>query len=92
MSNPFYDLYRHEPTKGEILSKFLPYELEQITKKGRMWVIMISSSQSCFVDESSGDTPLFVTNWMNIRSLYSAEGHCYLQYSQLYSVSFELTN
>jgi len=44
MSNPFYDLYSHEPNKGRLLSKFLVYEFEHITKKGRMYVIMISYS------------------------------------------------
>jgi len=29
---------------------------------------------------------------MHIRGLHSAEGHCYVQYSQLYSASFESTN
>jgi len=29
---------------------------------------------------------------MDTRGLHSAEGHCYLQYSQLYSASFEFTN
>ena len=44
MLNLFYDLYSHEPNKGELLSKFLVYELEHITKTGRMYVIMISFS------------------------------------------------
>jgi hypothetical protein len=38
------------------------------------------------------ETPQFVTNKMDIRGLHSTEGHCYLQYSQLYSASFEITN
>jgi len=33
-----------------------------------------------------------MTNRMDIRGLHSAEGHCYHQYSQLYSASFEITN
>jgi len=28
---------------------------------------------------------------MDIRGHYSAEGHCYLQYSQLYLAAFEIT-
>jgi len=92
MSNPFYDLYSHEPNKGELLSKFLVYEFEHITKKGRMCVIMISFSQPGFMDQRNSETPQFVTNKMYIRGLHSAEGHCYFQYSQLYSASFEITN
>jgi len=29
---------------------------------------------------------------MHLRGIHSAEGHCYLQYSQLYSFSFKITN
>jgi len=29
---------------------------------------------------------------MDLRGLHSTEGHCYFQYSQLYSTSFEITN
>jgi len=92
MSNPFYDLQSHEPNKGEHLSKFLVYEFKHITKKGRMWVIMMSFSQPGFMDQRCSETPQFKTNMMDIRGLHSAEGHCYLQYSQLYSASFEITN
>jgi hypothetical protein len=92
MSNPFYDLHCHEPNKGELLSEFLVYEFEHITKKGRMCVIMISFSQPGSMDQRSCETPQFVTNQMDIRGLHSAEGHCYLQYSQLFSASFEITN
>jgi hypothetical protein len=42
MWNPFYDLYSHESNKGELLSKFLVYEFEHITKNGWMGVIIIS--------------------------------------------------
>jgi len=91
MSNPFYDLYCHEPNKGELLSKFLVYEFEYITKKGRMCVIMISFSQPGFMDQRCSETPEFVTNMRDIRGLHSAEGHCYIQYSQLCSASFEIT-
>jgi hypothetical protein len=45
MVKPFYDLHRHDPNKGEHLSRFLVYKFELITKKGRMCVIMISFSQ-----------------------------------------------
>jgi len=92
MSNPFYDLYSHELKKGELLSKFPVYEFEHITKKDRMGVIMISFSQPGFMDQRCGETPQFVTNRMDIRGHHSAKGHCYLQYSHLYSASFEITN
>jgi len=91
MSNPFYDLYSHESNKGELLSKFLVYEIEHIPKKGRMCMIMISFSQPGFMDQRCSETPQFVTNKMDIRGLHSAEGYCYLQYSQLYSASFKIT-
>jgi hypothetical protein len=83
MSNPFYDLYSHEPNKGELLFKFLVYEFEHITKKGWMCVIMISLSQPDFMDQRCSETPQFVTNIMHIRGLHSTEGHRYFQYSQL---------
>jgi hypothetical protein len=92
MSNPIYELYSHEPNKGELLSNFLVYELEHITKKDRMCVTMISFSQPGFMDQRCSETPQFMTNEMDIRDLHSAEGHCYIQYSQLYSASFEITN
>ena len=82
----------HEPNKGELLSKFLVSEFEHITKNGRMCVIMISFSEPGFMDQRCSETPQFVTNKMDIRGLHSAEGHCYLQFSQLYSASFEITN
>jgi len=44
MSDPFYDLYSHEPKTGELLSKILVYEFKHATYKGRMCVIMISFS------------------------------------------------
>jgi hypothetical protein len=75
----------HEPNRGELLSKFLVYEFEHITKKGRMCVIMVSLSQLDFIDRRISETPQIVTNKMNIRGLHTAEDHCYLQYSQLYS-------
>jgi hypothetical protein len=83
MSNPFYDFYSHESNKGEFLSRFLRYEFEQITKNGRICVIMISFSQPGFIDQRCSETPQFMTNKMDIRGLHSTEGHCYLQYSQL---------
>ena len=45
MPYPFYDLYSQEPNKAELLSKFLVYKFEHMTKKGRICVIMISFSQ-----------------------------------------------
>ena len=39
MSNPFYDLYSHEPNKGELLSIIPVYEFQHITTKGRMYVL-----------------------------------------------------
>jgi len=92
MFNPFYDPYSHEQNKGELVSKFLEYEFENITKKGRMCVTMIPFSQPGFMDQRCSETPQFGTNKMNIRGLHSAEGHCYFQYSQPYSTSFEITN
>ena len=92
MSNPFFDLYSHEPNKGELLSQFLVYEFEHITKKGRMCVIMISFSQPRVMDYRCSETPQFMTNKRDIKGLHSAKGHCYLQYLQLYSASFEITN
>jgi len=92
MSNPFYDLYCHKLNKGELLSKFLLYKFEHITKKGGMCVTMISFSQLGFMDQRCSETPQSVTKKMDIRGLHSTESHNYLQYSQLYSASFELTN
>ena len=92
MSNSLYDIYSHEPNNGELLSKFLVSEFEHGTKKGRMCVIVICFSRSGLMDQRCSETPQFVTNTMHIRGLHSAEGHCWLQYSQLYSASFEITN
>jgi hypothetical protein len=92
MSNPFYYLYSHERNKGELISKFRVYEFEHITKKHRTCVSMISFSQLGFLDQRCSETPQFVTNKMDIRGLHSADGHCYLQYTQLYSTSFEINN
>jgi hypothetical protein len=39
MSYPFYDLDSYERNKGELLSKILVYEVEHITKKGRVCVL-----------------------------------------------------
>jgi len=57
-----------------------------------MWVTMISFSQPGFMDQRCSETPQFVTNKMDIRGLHSAEGHCYFQYSQVSTASFEITN
>jgi hypothetical protein len=72
MSNPFYNLYSHEPNNGEHLPKFLVYDFEHITKKGQMAVIIIFVSQLGFVDRRYSETPRFVTNNMNIRGIHSA--------------------
>ena len=45
MLNPFYDLYSHEPNKGELLSNIQLYEFKYIIKTGGMCVTMISFSQ-----------------------------------------------
>ena len=71
---PFNDLYCHQPNKGELLSKILLYEFEHITKKGGMCVIMIYFSQPGSWDRRGSETPQFVTDKMDIRSLHSAEG------------------
>jgi hypothetical protein len=92
ISNHFYDLYCHKPNKGELLSKFLLDEFEHITKKGGMCVTMISFSQPGFMDQRCSETPQSVTNKMDIRGLPYAECHSYLQYSQLFSASVEITN
>jgi len=92
MSYPFYDLYSYEPNKGELVSKILVYEFEHLTKKGRtcmLWFLFLSWVSW---DQRWSETLQFVTNQMNIRGLHSPEGHCYLQYSQLYSASFKITN
>jgi len=49
MSYPFYDFYSHDLNKGEHLSMILVYQFEDITKKGMMYVIMISFSQLGFM-------------------------------------------
>jgi len=49
MSNPFYDLYYHGPSKAELLSMIPLYEFKHITKKGGMHVTMISFSQLGFM-------------------------------------------
>jgi hypothetical protein len=49
ISNRFYDLYRHEPNKGELLFKILLYKFEHITKQDGMCVTMISFFQLGFM-------------------------------------------
>jgi len=92
MLNHIYDHHCHQPNKGELQSKILRYEFEHRTKKGGMCVTMISFSQPGFMDQRCSETPQSMTKRMDIRGLHSAEGHCYIQYSQLYSASFEITN
>jgi len=89
---PFYDLYSHEPNKGELLSKILVYEFEHITKKDTTCVLRFLFLSCVSWGQWCSETPQFVTNKMDIRGTHSAEGHRYLQYSQLYSASFEITN
>jgi hypothetical protein len=91
MANPVDDLDCDEPNKGELQSKFLTYEFEHVAKIDRMYVIMIAFCQQGFLDQRCSETPQFVTIMMVIRGLHSAEGHCNLQYSELYSASCELT-
>jgi len=49
MSYPFYDLYSHDLNNGELLSKILLYEFENITKKGGICVRIISFSPPGFM-------------------------------------------
>jgi hypothetical protein len=92
ISNPFCFLYSHQLNTGELLSVFVVFEFQHQPKNARMCVIMISFSQPGFMDQMCSQTPLFGTNKMDIRGFHSTAGHCYLQYSQLYSASFEITN
>jgi len=92
MSNPFDDLYSHEPNKGELRYKILLYEFEHMTKEGGMCVSMIFFLSRVSWDQRCSDTPQSVTKKMDIRGLHSTEGHCYFQYSQLYPASFEITH
>jgi hypothetical protein len=92
MAYPFYDLYSYEQNKGELLSKILVYEFEHKTKKGRTCVLFFLFLSPVSWDQKWSETPQFVTNTMDIRGLPSAEGHCFLQYSQLFSSSFGITN
>jgi hypothetical protein len=73
MSNPFYDLYCHEPNKGEFLAKLLVYEFKHITKTGVMYVAIISFSQPGFMDQRCSETPQSLTKTMDIRGLHSAK-------------------
>jgi hypothetical protein len=50
MSNPFYDIYCHELNIGEHPFKSLSYKVEHITKKGGMFVTVISFSQPGFIE------------------------------------------
>jgi hypothetical protein len=92
MINPFYDLHSYEPNKGELLFKILVSQFGHKTKKARMCVIMIPFSRPGFMDRRCSETPQFMTHKMDIWGIHSAEGHCCLQYSKLYSASFEITN
>jgi hypothetical protein len=92
MSYPFDDLYSYEQNKGECLSTIIVYAFEHITKKGRMCVLCFLFLSWVSWDQRWSETPQFITNKMNIIGLDSAEGHCYLQNSELFSASFEITN
>jgi len=92
MSFAFFALYSYEPNKGELLSKMQVYKFEHTTMKGRtcgLWYIFLSWVPR---DQGRSETPQFMANNMDIRCLHSAKDHCYLQYSQRYSTSFEMTN
>jgi len=56
-----------------------------------MWLYFLFLGRVSW-DQRRSETPQFVTTRMDIRGLHSAEGHCYHQYSQPYSTSFEITN
>jgi len=58
---------------------------------GCMWLCFVCLSWVSW-DQRCSETPQPKTKKMDIRGLHSAQGHCYLQYSQIYSASFEITN
>ena len=92
MSYPLHELYSYELNKGELPSKIVVYKFDHKTKNGRtcvLWFLFLSQDSW---DQGWSETPQSVTNKMDIRGPHSAGGHCYLQYSQLYSTSFEVTN
>jgi hypothetical protein len=92
MSNPCYDLYCHKPNNGELLSQFLLYELEHITKKDWLCMTMISVTQPGCMNGRYSETQQSVTKKIDIRGLHSAEGPSYLDYSQLNSALFDISN
>jgi len=60
-------------------------------KAGSVWLSFPFLSRVSY-DQRRSETPLFLAMKMDVRCLHSAEGHWYLQYSQLYSASFEFIN
>jgi hypothetical protein len=61
-----------------------------LRKTGRLWLWFIFSAG--FNGIKGAVKHQSVTKKMDRRGLYCPEGHCYLQYSQLYSAAFEITN
>jgi hypothetical protein len=66
MSNPDYDFYCYEPTKGELLSQSLQHEFKHIPKKCGMCGTIISFSQPGFIRSK-------VTSITTVR--YKADGY-----------------
>jgi len=58
---------------------------------GRVWWWCLFLRRVCW-DQRRNEPPQFVTTKIFIRDLNSIESHCYCQYSQPYSASFEITN
>jgi hypothetical protein len=94
MSYPFYHLYCPEPNNGELLCNILAYKFENITKKGRICVIMISFSQPAFMGSkvlwttTAGDREeVYKRPWFRWRSqlppIFSTI-HCIFRNHQLY--------
>ena len=73
--------WRSQYTNSSILQRMV----------GRVWLWFLFLTWLSW-DQRASETSQFVTNKMAIRGLHSAQGHCYLQYSQLYSAAFEMTN
>jgi hypothetical protein len=55
----------------------------------RWWFLCLSRVSW---NQRQSETSQFVTRKMDISGLHSAEGYCYLQYSQLYSTLFHIPN
>jgi len=63
----------------------------QQRKAGCAWLWFLLLSRVSW-DQRSCESPQSMTKRMDIKGLHSAGGHCYLQYYELYSASFEITN